>query len=319
MSHQCTITPHYAHTDHLFGSSVMTSSTGTQDELVDYYPFGEGRVDTLAGSFKERHKFTGHLRDEDTGLEYAKARYLNTKYNRFISQDKVFQSLGDEQGVNKITEDDLQSILRDPQGLNSYAYARNNPFKYVDHDGNWYKEFFTGQQSWGGVNGFQMEIGQSTQHLTNNSQAWSFAVDHPVATGAITAVASVPALIVGESAAAAYGMATFPGVGATFATQQAIAGTIYSGLTISSTLAIPQLVKPFSKADINKPSSFYPAALSVAKEVGLSVTGRQIQAVGGAVDVMQVGGMIGKVATNLINNLFSSDNSQKSSNNMKTK
>ena len=98
-------------------------------------------------------------------------------------------------------------------------------------------------------------------HLTDHNQGWSFAVDHPVATGIIIGGASIPAILAGEAAAAAYGIATFLGVGATFATQQAFAGTIYSGLTISSTLAIPQLVKPFSKADNNKPSSFYPAAL----------------------------------------------------------
>ncbi len=151
-----TITPHYAHTDHLFGSSVMTSSTGTQDELVDYYPFGEGRVDTLAGSFKERHKFTGHLRDEDTGLEYAKARYLNTKYNRFISQDKQFWATPKE-------------FILDPQMWNSYSYARNNPFKYADP---------TGEKPIDYVGSALLSIGENT---VNTVAGTVNAVFHPVA------------------------------------------------------------------------------------------------------------------------------------------
>ncbi len=307
-----TVTPRYVHADYLNSANVVSDASGNSVELLDYFPFGGARVST--GSYTGQKQYLSQVFDLDTSLNYLQARYFQSSTGRFISQDPVFWELG----ISSVG----QQALSDPQSMNSYSYSGNNPITRSDPNGKWYQEFlanlnpvsFGRGQSW---SSFQGELGQATQYLTDHSQAWSFAVDHPVATGAITAVASVPAVIAGESAAAAYGMATFPGVGTTFATQQAIAGTVYSGLTVSSTLAIPELVKPFSKADSSKPSSFYPAAFSVAKEVGISIAGRQVEAIGGATDVMQVGGMIGKAATNFINNLFSSSNSQKSSDNKK--
>ncbi len=117
-----TITPHYAHADHLGGSSVVTSSTGALDETIDYYPYGEMRLDNKVGAFDERHKYTGYEFDATTGLNYAGARYQTGKYNRFISQDPMFWSLSSD-------------LLLDPQQMNSYSYARNNPIRNTDPTG----------------------------------------------------------------------------------------------------------------------------------------------------------------------------------------
>ena len=51
------------------------------------------------------------------GLYYYGARYDDPSIGRFI------------------TEDPASPILTDPQSLNRYAYARNNPLKYTDPDG----------------------------------------------------------------------------------------------------------------------------------------------------------------------------------------
>lgn len=124
----------------LNGSSVITNASSTQIELTDYYAFGEQRVDLTTTSFKEKRKYTGHMHDDDTGLEYVKARYLNSAYNRFISQDDLFLSIGNVEKLKKVTDRSLREVLSDPQGLNSYSYARNNPFKYVDFTGKDYLE-----------------------------------------------------------------------------------------------------------------------------------------------------------------------------------
>ena len=117
-----TTTPYYITTDHLTGSNVVTTNTGTQEELMDYYPFGAIRLDEKAGGFSEQRKFTGYEYDVDTGLNYAQARYQNPSLGRFISQDPMFWEFDN-------------NYLLDPQQWNSYAYARNNPLVYVDTTG----------------------------------------------------------------------------------------------------------------------------------------------------------------------------------------
>src|SRR5882724_378481 len=60
-------------------------------------------------------------RDNETGLDYFGARYYGNAQGRFTSYDPVFVTA-------------LRLI--DPQRLNLYSYARNNPLKFVDPDGN---------------------------------------------------------------------------------------------------------------------------------------------------------------------------------------
>jgi RHS repeat-associated protein len=58
------------------------------------------------------HKFTGKERDTESGLHNFWARYGASNFGRFMSPDPVFMHA-------------LRVI--DPQRLNLYAYARNNP------------------------------------------------------------------------------------------------------------------------------------------------------------------------------------------------
>jgi RHS repeat-associated protein len=60
-------------------------------------------------------------RGNETGLDYFGARYYASVQGRFTSYDPVF--------VTALR-------LVDPQRLNLYSYARNNPLKFVDPDGN---------------------------------------------------------------------------------------------------------------------------------------------------------------------------------------
>ena len=71
-------------------------------------------------------QFTGYELD-DTGLNYAGARYYNAEVGRFTSQDPVFIGMG----MDPRTE----AVLRDPQLANSYSYARNNPLVLTDDSG----------------------------------------------------------------------------------------------------------------------------------------------------------------------------------------
>ena len=65
-------------------------------------------------------KFTSKERDAETGLDYFLARYYSGAQGRFTSSDPVMFA---------------PERLRDPQQLNRYAYARNNPLRFLDPTG----------------------------------------------------------------------------------------------------------------------------------------------------------------------------------------
>ncbi len=139
-------------------------------------PFGKVRINQQATSFNEKNQFIGQEYDEDTQLSYLNARYYNGARGQFISQDPVFWEIGQSK--------EGMSALSDPQSMNSYSYAGNNPIKNSDPDGRWYKEVLTGQQSWSSFSG---EVGQATQYM---GSGWQTAMDHPVAAGAAVGVGS---------------------------------------------------------------------------------------------------------------------------------
>jgi len=118
---------YYVHTDHLTGSNVVTDENGHYEQLMDYFPFGEIRINDTVGDFDEQRKFTGQEYDEEINLHYFIQRYYNQDIGRFTSQDPVFLNLGVDQRTGK--------VLENPQLHNSYNYVANNPLKYVDEEG----------------------------------------------------------------------------------------------------------------------------------------------------------------------------------------
>ncbi len=131
-----TTSVNYVHPDHLGGSSIMTNASSTLSEAIDYYPYGATRFDQKQGTFEQTKKFTGHDYDNSTGYTYFGARYYNANNGHFLSEDPSFAALGDEGEVKALTKRSQQSYLSDPQLLNSYSYAKNNPIINIDPDGN---------------------------------------------------------------------------------------------------------------------------------------------------------------------------------------
>jgi RHS repeat-associated protein len=93
------------------------------EEALDYYPFGGLHLDSKTNYGGVRNKYAGTVYDALSGLNYMQARYQNSSRGQFISEDPVF--LGDPSQQN----------LRDPQSLNSYAYANDNPITKSDPTG----------------------------------------------------------------------------------------------------------------------------------------------------------------------------------------
>ena len=78
------------------------------------------------GDNSVRQKFTGYERDDETGLDFAQARYFASFQGRFTSPDP-FNPV-----VDIDNEDDFEEYLSQPQNWNRYTYVWNNPLKYVD-------------------------------------------------------------------------------------------------------------------------------------------------------------------------------------------
>jgi RHS repeat-associated protein len=111
-----TSTVTYFHND-LAGSPVAASdSSGTIIWRESYRPYGE-RLTNASASQDNSQWYTGHRQDAESGLVYMGARHYDPLIGRFLSIDPAPFTEGN------------------PHSFNRYAYANNNPVKFVDPDG----------------------------------------------------------------------------------------------------------------------------------------------------------------------------------------
>ncbi len=97
----------YYHQDYLDSPRIITDVNGFLVARLDYTPFGR----ELADSTKTKYKFTG--KEEDTTkLAYFGARYYDSDTGRFTQIDPKYDA-----------------------GESPYAYAVDNPMKFIDSDG----------------------------------------------------------------------------------------------------------------------------------------------------------------------------------------
>jgi len=71
---------------------------------------GYGKADEI------RKQYTGYEHDDESGLDFAQARYYNSSHGRFTSIDPLTASAN----------------VKDPQTFNRYMYAMNSPYKFTD-------------------------------------------------------------------------------------------------------------------------------------------------------------------------------------------
>ncbi len=124
----------YIHKDHLGSTKVITDVSGNILSLFNYTPFGEELI-LKNNSSVDRH-FIGERFDEETQMSYLNARYYEGSRGQFLSEDPSHLAIGDPGKVKALTGMDMQKYLADPQLLNSYSYARNNPIVNSDPTGN---------------------------------------------------------------------------------------------------------------------------------------------------------------------------------------
>ncbi|MBV9269268.1 MAG: hypothetical protein JO061_24070 [Acidobacteriaceae bacterium] len=135
----------YLSTDYLGSTRLVTDASGNVISRHAFLPFGQeiagnqyGR-DNSWGAFNDgvNQRFTGKESDQESGFDYFGARYYGPALGRFTSPDEF---TGGPVDVNSPGEVESPGPLpyadiRNPQSLNKYAYALNNPLKYVDPDG----------------------------------------------------------------------------------------------------------------------------------------------------------------------------------------
>ena len=74
----------------------------------------------ITGNNSYPYLFTGKERDTESGLDYFGARYYSSNMGRFSSPDPSGLYFADP---------------TNPQSLNLYSYALNNPLKFIDPSG----------------------------------------------------------------------------------------------------------------------------------------------------------------------------------------
>ncbi len=94
----------YYHQDHL-SNRLVTDASGNTSAQLGHYPFGESWYNASS----DKLLFTSYERDSESGNDYAMMRYSVNRLGRFSSPDPLSGTTGN------------------PQSLNKYAYAMNDP------------------------------------------------------------------------------------------------------------------------------------------------------------------------------------------------
>ena len=107
----------FYHGNHLSSTQLITNNIGDIAQAILYAPFGqvisEYKQDWMIDTIP-RYLFNGKELDEESGLNYYEARYLDSKWGTFNSRDQKFEKYF---------------------YISPYAYCANNPVIYVDPDG----------------------------------------------------------------------------------------------------------------------------------------------------------------------------------------
>ena len=104
----------FYHSDHLGSTSYITDDKGNITQYTAYLPYGELLVDEHSSSEDLPYKFNGKELDEETGLYYYGARYMQPIASVWY-------------GVDPLTE-------KYPN-VSAYCYTLANPVRFIDPNG----------------------------------------------------------------------------------------------------------------------------------------------------------------------------------------
>jgi RHS repeat-associated protein len=107
----------YLSADQLGSTRLVTDFSGSVVGRHDYLPFGEEVSPNTLDNISQ--KFTGQMRDAETGMDFFHARYFGAALGRFTSPDPG----------------NAGADITNPQSWNAYAYVLGNPLALVDPSG----------------------------------------------------------------------------------------------------------------------------------------------------------------------------------------
>jgi RHS repeat-associated protein len=106
----------YFHNDLSGTPQAATDAAGNLVWREHFRPYGQ-RLDNAPAAISNQLWFAGRPQDAGTGLSYMGARYYDASIGRFVGMDPAPFQEGNVHSSNR------------------YAYANNNPYKFVDQDG----------------------------------------------------------------------------------------------------------------------------------------------------------------------------------------
>lgn len=121
----------YLHSDALGSNDLITDLWGNVVDRKNYDAWGKERYfewDKEANYLEQdpmvNRGYTGHEQVEEIGLIHMNARMYDATLGRFISADSFIQAPSNSQSFNR------------------YSYVQNNPMKYTDPSGHFFKKIF---------------------------------------------------------------------------------------------------------------------------------------------------------------------------------
>jgi len=105
---------YYYHSDHLGSTSLITDLDGNVVQHVEYVPYGEVFIEERNNTWNTPYLFNAKELDEETGLYYYGARYLDPRVSNWMSADPLQEKY---------------------PNISTYCYTANNSVRYVDSDG----------------------------------------------------------------------------------------------------------------------------------------------------------------------------------------
>lgn len=104
----------FYHPDHLGSTSYVTDADGNIAQHIEYIPYGEVFVEEHNSQFSTNFLFNAKELDNETGLYYYGARYLDPTGAMWLSVDPMWEEYA---------------------GMSPYNYCAGNPVKLVNPDG----------------------------------------------------------------------------------------------------------------------------------------------------------------------------------------